>query len=184
MHGDTGRRGALVFAGMILNLLSGCSGTTGSDSNSVTGQSVSKATTVTYDFTTSLQTVYAPSGSCLVSDCTHSTTAAPASSSLTGRLFMRATTDANGLTQYPVDSLVLSEIDASLARVVNYGRNVLVVAKDTLVQMTTFSGSGEGIYFYRAVVAADSITGSLRWYTLFGVASRYYDASFIARRRP
>jgi hypothetical protein len=166
----------LVAAVGTLGLLGGCSGATAPDNTPPA------STAGTYDFTTSLQTITQPSSACS-SSCTYATYPVATGASLAGTLVMLESFRYNGMVVHPVDSFVLSEADCygggqCFNRVGNYPAARLFVANDTLAQMASFYSNGEGVYFDRAVVAGDSIAGTLRWVTAFGQSTRFYTGKY------
>lgn len=63
------------------------------------------------------------------------------------------------------------------------GYQDLEVSGDTMGVTGAFAASGETLVITSGKFAADSIVGTLRWYTFLGVATQYYEGTFVARRR-
>lgn len=179
--------GRLALVVTIAALLAGCGSTTDPG-----GSGPKHPMVGTYDLTTILQTYRAPDPAvpCMIENCPHKTVPAPAGSSFAGRLVVAdsVVTTTGGAVRFPVDSIFASERDcwsgsSCFSRVVTYHSAGITLAKDTLSGTASFSADGEGIFLLTGSFAGDSITGMLSWNTSFGVASRAYSGTYVARRR-
>jgi hypothetical protein len=74
---------------------------------------------------------------------------------------------------------------ATFDRLVAYsgGYQNFTVSGDTMGVTANFGASGEMLRLTSGRFAGDSIVGTIQWYTFLGVASQYYEGTFVARRQ-
>jgi hypothetical protein len=175
---------ALVFAGAMV-------GAACSDS---TGPGASRHPIVgSYDVTTTLQS-YAYPTNCATSCTMNVVSAGPARLSGTMTIGDSVVTTASGV-RLPLYSAVMHEnpcdgtqppcTGGTFDRTTSYttGYQDLTVSGDTMGVTGALGASGETLVITSGTFAADSIVGTLRWHTFLGVASEYYDGTFVARRK-
>jgi len=176
---------ALTFAGA-LAAMTACSDSTGPDGpqHPIVGS---------YTVTTVLQTYSYPS-SCTTSCSMTVVPAGPAMLSGTLTIGDSAVTTGSdvhlplfsaSMHENPCDGSQPPCTGGTFDRTTSYtiGYKDLTVSGDTSGVTGAFGASGETLVITSGKFVADSIVGTLRWYTFLGVASQYYDGTFVARRQ-